>query len=180
MKTHSAWFFWRCNDMKGSARARFNHTAPLGTMRMNPGDEPGFASSPAYPTPMDETRSIPHPSRRRARMALRIAAVAVLLTLSWPAHARPWGRHGGPGSPHPSMGAHGPRMGGGFQHHENFPHGPQRGPYMRPQQNPAHEHLPEWYRTHQNMSFQQQERALRQQPGFNRLSRGADFLPALG
>lgn len=171
MKTHSAWFFWRCNDMKGCARACFIHTAAPRAVRRKPGNDPGLSSPPAYPTPMDETRSIPHPARRGcARMALRIAAVAVLLALSSPAHAHPWGRHGGPGGLHPAMGAHGPRMGGGFQHHENFPRGPQRGPYMRPQMNPAHEHLPEWYRTHQNMSFQQQERALRQQPGFNRLS----------
>ena len=31
------------------------------------------------------------------------------------------------------------------------------------------EHLGEWLRQHQNMSFQEQERALRTEPGFNRL-----------
>jgi DNA-directed RNA polymerase subunit F len=34
---------------------------------------------------------------------------------------------------------------------------------------PEREHLGEWLRQHQNMSFQEQERALRTEPGFNRL-----------
>ena len=34
---------------------------------------------------------------------------------------------------------------------------------------PEHEHLGEWLRQHQDMTFQQQERALRTEPGFNRL-----------
>lgn len=35
---------------------------------------------------------------------------------------------------------------------------------------PQQEHLGEWLRQHQNMSFPEQERALRTEPGFNRLS----------
>jgi len=34
---------------------------------------------------------------------------------------------------------------------------------------PEREHLGAWLRQHQNMSFQEQERALRTEPGFNRL-----------
>jgi hypothetical protein len=34
---------------------------------------------------------------------------------------------------------------------------------------PQHEHLGEWLRQHQNMTFPEQERALRTEPGFNRL-----------
>ena len=34
---------------------------------------------------------------------------------------------------------------------------------------PEHEHLGEWLRQHQDMTFQEQERALRTEPGFNRL-----------
>ena len=35
---------------------------------------------------------------------------------------------------------------------------------------PEHEHLGEWLRQHQNMTFAEQERALRTEPGFNRLA----------
>jgi hypothetical protein len=34
---------------------------------------------------------------------------------------------------------------------------------------PEHEHLGEWLRQHQDMTFQEQEHALRTEPGFNRL-----------
>lgn len=44
------------------------------------------------------------------------------------------------------------------------------GPIMRPREHPGQEHLPQWYRQHKDMTFQQQEHALRHQPGFNRLS----------
>lgn len=132
--------------------------------------------------------------RRRSRSALRhriyslliapMAAIAVLLALSLPAYARPWGQHGEHGGNHAAMGARGHWENPGFQHqrpqHErqqNMDQGPrrnqeqnqERGRYMRPQNHPGREHLPEWYQNHQHMTFKQQERALRRQPGFHRL-----------
>lgn len=48
--------------------------------------------------------------------------------------------------------------------------GPRFGsPYARRQQQRHQEHLPQWFRQHQNLSPQDQQRALRNQPGFNRL-----------
>lgn len=38
------------------------------------------------------------------------------------------------------------------------------------QQQPGGEHLAEWFENHQHMTLKEQERALRRQPGFNRLS----------
>lgn len=106
-------------------------------------------------------------------VATRVAALSLLLILALPAYARPWQRHGEP-APHRSMAQRGHWNGpGGFQR-QSFPHQWQyqqnRGHYMRPQQHPGGEHLPQWYRQHQNLNFQQQERALRRQPGFNKLS----------
>lgn len=112
-----------------------------------------------------------------SRLAARIAATAMLLALALPAHAWAQRRHGRPSAPHPAMGFHGPRMGGGFQR-QQLPREPQRNPQrnpeqrpsMRPQQNHGREHLPEWYQSHQHLTLHEQERALRRQPGFNKLS----------
>jgi len=102
-------------------------------------------------------------------VATRFAALSLLLILALPAYAHPWQRHG-ESAPHRQMGGRGRWNGGGFQH-QNFPREQQyRRHSMRPQQHPGAEHLPQWYQQHQNMNFQQQERALRRQPGFNRLS----------
>ena len=116
-----------------------------------------------------------------SRLAARIAATAILLSLALPAHAWMHGRHSRPAGPHPATGAHGHRMGSGFQrqqppreHQRNLQSKPERSPEQHPstrsQQNHGGEHLPEWYRTHQHLTLQQQERALRRQPGFNKLS----------
>lgn len=104
---------------------------------------------------------------------IHVATLVVLLVLALPAHARPWQRHDPPASPAPAMSARGHWMGAGFQH-QNFPReperAPQRAPYMHQQENPGGEHLPQWFQSHQNMTLEQQERALRRQPGFNKLS----------
>lgn len=102
-----------------------------------------------------------------------VAALSLLFILALPAYAGPWQRHG-EAAPHPAMGARGHWNGGGGFQHQNFPRERQyqqnRGFHMRPQQHPGGEHLPQWYHQHQDMSLQQQERALRRQPGFNKLS----------
>ncbi|MGC8549482.1 MAG: DUF3106 domain-containing protein [Acidobacteriaceae bacterium] len=112
-------------------------------------------------------------TRGLSRLLASAAALPLLLLLTLPAHAGPWQRHGEAG-PHPQMREPGQwNSGAGFQH-QNFPRERQyhqnRGYYMRPQQHPGGEHLPQWYRQHQNLNFQQQERALRRQPGFNKLT----------
>lgn len=98
--------------------------------------------------------------------------LAVLLVFALPAHARPVYRHG-ESAPHPHGGAHLQHGNGGF-HRQGPSHEPRykqnRGHYLHAQRHPGREHLPQWYRQHQHMSFQQQERALRREPGFNRLT----------
>ncbi len=83
-----------------------------------------------------------------------IATLALLLVLALPA----WAQHSG------NLG----RFGG---MHPAFQRGMERGNRFgqRPP-GPGREHLPEWFRQHQNLSPDQQEQALRREPGFNRLS----------
>jgi hypothetical protein len=134
--------------MKGRAAARFIPVVTLAKIRGNCGRD-----------------------RSLVRLMAPAAALSILFILALPAHAGPWQRRGEPG-PHPTMGARG-HWNGGFQH-QNFPRERQyqqnRGYYMRAQRHPGREHLPQWYHQHQDMNFQQQERALRRQPGFNQLS----------
>ncbi len=138
--------------MKGCAIARFTQAATPSGLRRKHG---------------------PDRSHLRARLFAPMAVLPLLLILALPAHARPWQRHGEPG-PNPGMGARGHWNGGGGFQHQNFPRQQQfrqnRGNYMRARQRPGAEHLPQWYRQHQKLNFQQQERALRRQPGFNKLS----------
>lgn len=167
--------------MKKCATACFRATATFAAACSQSGLNPELANPHAPELHALETRSrriaAPlQPSRR----TWQLATFALLLTLSVPAHARPWQHHGEHGGPRPAMGAEGHGMGGGFQH-RNFQGTPQRLPQpiprnemqrrnsMRAQARPGHEHLPEWFQSHQHLTFQQQERALRRQPGFNRL-----------
>jgi hypothetical protein len=137
--------------MKGCAIARFSQAATLSGMRSKLGR---------------------NHSRGLSRLLASVLPLSLLLILALPAYARPWQRHGEP-APHPRMGERGHWNGGGFQHQNSPPerqYQQERGHYMRPQQHPGGEHLPQWYRQHQSMNLQQQERALRRQPGFNKLS----------
>ena len=108
-----------------------------------------------------------HDATRRGRSPLpAYFGVALLLfTLPISAHAAPWGSHGGHRGPHPGMQAHGHAM----QHapRQTLEHGRDMRP---PQERLGHERLPQWFRSHQHLTPQEQERALRRQPGFNRLS----------
>jgi len=72
-----------------------------------------------------------------------------------------------------------PRMGGGFwmQQHGGYRGGPPRaygpGYGYGMHSAPSHqEHLPQWFHQHQALTPQQQERALHNEPGFNRLPPG--------
>lgn len=56
----------------------------------------------------------------------------------------------------------GPRAGMGY-----FGQHPQ--PFQPRMQQPRREHLPQWFRQHENMSPRAQQRALHREPGFNRL-----------
>lgn len=160
--------------MKGRAAQRFIHTAMPGRTRMHPGHGPWLARLMSWRKFVDET--CPQRSLFRypySRIAAQIAAAALLLIFAFPAFASPWGRRGEPEMPRAAMGMRNHWMIRGFQH-ERPPRPPEqdreRGRYMRPPQNrPGREHLPEWYQNHRHMTFQQQERALRRQPGFNRL-----------
>ena len=76
--------------------------------------------------------------------------------------------HGSRQEPAPRMQSPAPAWG----HGGNHGYGNSNGRYGSPNAAGPRshgEHLPQWYRRHQNLSPQQQERALRTQPGFNRL-----------
>ncbi len=137
--------------MKGCAKASSVHVATPAMTRNIFGQKPGFARSCG-----------------RSRWPAQIALLASLLVLAQPALARPWQHH------REAAGARAGRMGAAQR--RSFAREPQRAPQRRlhvyPRQNPAGEHLPQWFQHHQNMSIQQQERALRRQPGFNRLTPG--------
>ena len=106
--------------------------------------------------------------------AIRVLALVVCVLaisfLSYPAFA---GQHGGG---HPAPAPHMPAPHAGSM--------PQSRPQPRPQSAPPQQqmhsfptqnrpgqpqHLPEWLNGHQNLTPQQRENALRQEPGFNRL-----------
>jgi hypothetical protein len=86
----------------------------------------------------------------RARVEC-LATCALLLALTLPAMAQHRGPMGRLGSARPA-----------------FPHGMPRAGRFGPR--PGQEHLPEWFRQHQNLSLAQQEQALRREPGFSRLN----------
>jgi hypothetical protein len=95
------------------------------------------------------------PSRTLVEWLSTAALLLVLISPALAQHRGPAGHFGGahPGFPHAM-----PRQGRFGQPPGRF--GPR----------PGQEHLPEWFRQHQNMSLPQQEQALRREPGFNRLS----------
>jgi len=98
------------------------------------------------------------------KIVLAFAACFLLLTACGPgwSQARPQG-HSGDGMQ--------PR--GGYRYGPGY--GPdysrgRLGPGYAVHPSPRQQHLPQWFRQHQHLSPQEQERALRSEPGFNRLS----------
>jgi hypothetical protein len=160
--------------MKGCAKACFTPMATLVRVRKRLDRQSGFPGLRAARRLANPPRPPSHAASGAClRLSARCALLAIFLLPALPAHARPWQRHGAPAPHHPAMGARGHWMGGGF-HQQGFPRESQkpqsREAYMRPQQHPGGEHLPQWYQQHQNMPLQQQERALQRQPGFNKLN----------
>jgi hypothetical protein len=109
------------------------------------------------------------------RRTLRHSAAAALLLGVSSVLAAQVARPAAPNVPRPQFGGRPPQMYGPRQPQSNPGQrfgGQQGGAVMGPQNNGARtrgEHLNQWMQQHHNMSPQDQERALRKEPGFNQL-----------
>ncbi len=156
--------------MKGCPRASSESLCPEATAirATQPAGSDGHAPGSKRSQQLRNCRSHDAVRSSRSRLSASIAVTAMLFILAVPSLALPHGRHGHGHGPRQPTGAHSHRMGNNGNHRQ--PSHNSNKQVRPPQEPPGREHLQEWFRNHQNMTFEQQERALRRQPGFRQLS----------
>lgn len=128
--------------------AVISHPAPTQRMAAPP-------PQTAPPRPSTQERSAPASRVSETRQPFQAK------TFSYPRESQPYAQR--------AFAAQQPRLQGGY----GPPRPPQNEPRSQYSNQPgrnSNDHLPQWLRQHENESPNEQERSLRQEPGFNRLS----------